>query len=391
MEEEKDRIYAQLLQSQKMEAIGTLTGGIAHDYNNMLAVIMGNTQLLLMGMRPDSPGYAELKEIELASERARDLTMKLLTFARKEKIHLSAVPINSIIPAIVNMFERASVGKTSIETFPGEGMRGVNIDVNQIQQALLNILNNSRDAMRSEGVITIRTYETTLPEGLSPPGPDITPGGYCAVEIADQGTGIPKDCISKVFEPFFTTKEVGKGTGLGLSTAFGIVANHSGYMDLHSEEGKGTVITIYLPVFTGGAAPAAGLAPKETVINGGLETILVVDDEESVLAVSSKMLKSAGYRVLAAADGKSAVETYREHRDEIALVLMDMLMPGMDGREAFRQIRAINPEAKAVLASGFSMEGPQGVITSGEFQGFVQKPFTIADLSKAVRLALGGE
>ncbi|MFH1538788.1 MAG: ATP-binding protein [bacterium] len=385
IEEEREAIARQLLQSQKMEAIGQLAGGMAHDFNNMLTVIMGNANLALTEVEDGDPGHVEFKEIMNASERARDMTMKLLTFARKEKIDVRTIKISRLLNELKAMLERTFPKKIKIKTELREDLP-VSVDATQIQQALLNICNNSRDAMPDGGTLTIECADTILDDEQRGKYADVKPGCYCVIQISDTGHGIPKEMLQKVIEPFFTTKGPGKGTGLGLSVTFGIIKSHNGMIRICSEQGQGTTVKVYLPV----ADDAEREEKKEVAdeIRRGDETILLVDDEKPVLDIAGRLLAKVGYTVIAADGGSKAVELYRNRSKEIALVVLDMIMPEMDGGDVYRALREINPDVKVVLSSGYSINGQAGKLMTEGIRSFVQKPFTMSALCGTIRHVL---
>jgi two-component system, cell cycle sensor histidine kinase and response regulator CckA len=385
-EDEKDNLQNLLLQAQKMEAIGTLAGGIAHDFNNMLAVIMGNAQMGTMSLEPNDTGYIEFNEITNASERAKDLTMKLLTFARKEKIDVKTVSIDEILKELVSVLERSITKKIKIKIQTSDNLPPVKIDVNQIYQAFLNICNNACDAMPSGGVLTIESEEVTLDDDYCKKHIGIEPGRYCSIRISDTGIGMTDDVARRIFEPFFTTKGKGKGTGLGLSVTIGVIQNHGGYIHVNSEPGKGTVMNIHLP-FSGKEAEKSLVSSPEEIQTGS-ESILIIDDEKNIINIAKKMLKKAGYNVLTAETGLKAIKLFEKKHENIDLILLDMIMPEMDAAEIYNALKTINPSVKIVLFSGYSIDGQAGKLIEAGIQGFLQKPFTMIDLCRTVRQVL---
>ncbi|MFA6450114.1 MAG: GAF domain-containing protein, partial [bacterium] len=388
-EKEKTSLQQQLLQSQKMEAIGTLAGGIAHDFNNMLAVIAGNAQMGLMDAEPGGETHEAFTDIMTASERAKELTMKLLTFARKEKVNIRTVPVNGILSEVAAILKRSVPKKTAIKTILCENLPPVNVDANQIHQAILNICNNACDAMPDAGTLTIESSRCSLDEEYARLHAGVAPGAYCLVQISDTGIGMHDSVLQKIFEPFFTTKGAGKGTGLGLSITFGIIKNHGGHIYAYSEPGKGTVVKVYLP-FAEGAVEETDAELFPDFITRGYETILVVDDEEGVLKTASKILGKAGYNVIAANGGKKGVAIYKEQKDMIALVVLDMIMPEMDGRDVFHTLKEFDPAVKVILSSGYSINGQAGALLKEGIKEFVQKPFNISELCGAIRKVIDG-
>jgi len=385
-EEEREKLQQLLLQSQKMEAIGTLAGGIAHDFNNMLAVIMGNAQMGAMLLEPEDTGYIEFKEITNASERAKDLTMKLLTFARKEKIDVKTISINEILNELASILDRSIAKRIEIKTSLADKMPPVKIDSNQIYQSLLNICNNACDAMPSAGILSIESNETILDEEYCRNNPDAEPGRYCLVKISDTGIGMTDEIARRIFEPFFTTKGKGKGTGLGLSVSLGVILNHGGHIQVNSVPGKGTVMNIYLP-FAGNEDVTSLIADTEEIQHGD-ETILIIDDEKNIISIAKKMLGKAGYNVLTADTDSKAIKTFDKKHNDIDLVLLDMIMPGMDASDIYQALKNIKPDIKIVLFSGYSIEGQAGKLMESGIDGFLQKPFTMRDLCRMVRQVL---
>ncbi len=387
-EESRKALEQQLFQAQKMEAVGTLAGGIAHDFNNMLAVIMGNAQLAELDLKEGSPGHREFKEIMKAVERAKDLTMKLLTFARKEKLNVRTIPVNGLIQDLVSILKRSVPKKIEIRTTLADDLPPVNVDVNHVLQALLNICNNACDAMPNGGVLTLESG-TAAPNGkCSPEGSDInTP--MCLIRISDTGAGMSPEVLQRIFDPFFTTKERGKGTGLGLSVTLGIIKNHDGCVTVDTEQGKGTTFNVYLP-FSEHEVIAEEKTDKEEEIPKGSETVLIIDDEAAVLNVAKRLLRKAGYNPMTADNAATALFTFKKNRDKIALVVLDMIMPDTDAREIYSALREISPGVKVILASGHSVEGQASELLADGILGFVQKPYTLGELCKAVRRAIDG-
>jgi PAS domain S-box-containing protein len=385
IEEESRKYLAQLRQSQKLEAVGQMAGGMAHDFNNMLTVILSSAEFALMSLPAEHPVTPDLKEILRACERSRDLTMKLLTFARKDKINVRTVPIAEVIDELVAMLDRSLPKKIQIKTILNHEL-AVHVDANQIQQALLNVCNNAADAMPEGGDLVIECNDVHFDSQLCPTcGKPLKPR-YCQIQITDTGPGIPADLIQKVVEPFFTTKEIGKGTGLGLSVSLGIIENHEGHLHIYSEPGRGTCVRIYIP-FAEDAETQQAREPDLTMLRG-TETVLVVDDEESVLKAASRLLSSAGYAVLLAGGGAAAMELYERHESDIKAVLLDLIMPEMDGSDVFHELKRRGSQAKIILCSGYSMNGQAGELISMGVDGFLQKPFSAESLLKALRNAL---
>ncbi len=373
----------QLLHAQKMEAIGTLAGGIAHDFNNLLMGIQGRTSLMLMDMSRSDPYFEELKKIEEIVKSAADLTKQLLGFARGGKYQSKVVNLNELIEKSFAMFGRTRKDIRIHEKYE-EKLWHIDVDPVQIEQVLLNIYINAWQAMPNGGDLYIETQNVVLKEEFAE-SYNARPGEYVKVSVTDTGIGMDESTKRRIFEPFFTTKGRGKGIGLGLASAYGIIKNHSGIIDVASKKGMGTTFSVYLPAtrkeFPGMDAPC-------TQITGGNETILLVDDEERVIDIAEKILKKMGYEVYAARSGEEAVSIYKAKANEIDLVILDVIMPGMNGAETYDQIKAIDSGAKVLLSSGYSVDGLVEEVLQRGCEGFIQKPFRAEELSSAIRQIL---
>jgi len=383
LEVERDAMQAQLLQSQKMEAVGTLAGGIAHDFNNLLMGIQGYTSLALLDIDPSHPNYDRLKRIESQVQSGADLTRQLLGFARGGRYEVMVSDMNEILEKTSTMFGRTK-REIAIHRNLGRDLWPVQVDRGQMEQVFMNLYLNAWQAMPGGGEIHLETENIILNDARVVPYV-VKPGKYVKIMVTDNGTGMDERTKARIFEPFFTTKALGRGTGLGLATVYGIVKGHWGMINVYSEPGYGTTFSIYLP--------APGLDEMEEMkapepIAKGKETILLVDDEEIVLDVSREILEFLGYRVHAVANGQEAIALYGEKRDEIDLVLLDMIMPGMSGGETFNRLRQIHPEAKVILTSGYSINGQAKEIIDRGCRGFLQKPFHLEKLSRTLREVL---
>jgi len=386
-EQQSKKLEQQLFQLQKMDSIGNLAGGIAHDFNNMLTVIMGSAALMKLKMETTSPQQEQISAIIEAVERSKDMTMKLLTFARKEKINVRDVSIREITANLKNMLERGIPKNITISIHvPGEFM--VNADSSQIQQALMNICTNSADAMPHGGVLKIEAEAADCGTALCTTCGKVFDGDYCTIIISDTGHGIDENIIEKICEPFFTTKGMSKAAGLGLSVAHGIITNHQGHLHIHSESGKGACVKIFLPLAKSGAAAAENDVSPFSKLSGN-ETILLVDDEPGVLGMTSKIFKEFGYDLIPCGSGAEATGVYADRAQNIALVVLDLMMPDMDGAQTFRALKEINPHVKVLIASGYSIDGEANALVEAGAAGFVQKPYNITSLLTAVRNALG--
>ena len=371
------RYHWHMHQAQKMESIGTMAGGIAHDFNNLLMGIQGRLSLALMQTEPETRLASHLKEIEDYTMRAADLTHKLLGFARSEKGEVAATDINELVHTQNRMFGRTCKSISIKETLD-ENLWNALVDPRQIDQVLLNMYVNAYHAMPDGGELYVQTANETLPEARTAPH-DLEAGNYIKISVTDSGVGMDAAVQRRIFEPFFTTKPKGEGTGLGLASAFTIIKNHGGFITLYSEVGRGTTFNIYLPATEAAAAPEA--AVENEIIHGeGL--ILLVDDEEMIADVAREMLSQLGYTVIVARGGAEAVERLSENTDSVALVILDLVMPDMNGSEAFEQLRAIRPDLKVLLASGYSLNGQADSLMQQGCNGYIQKPFNLTELSR---------
>ncbi|MEW5733512.1 MAG: ATP-binding protein [Thermodesulfobacteriota bacterium] len=378
---EKEALEEKLRLSQKMEAVGTLAGGIAHDFNNILMGIQGNVSLMLLSLESDHPHYERLKTIEQHVKGASQLTRQLLGFARTGKYEVRALDLNELIQNTASMFSRTR-REIMIEAVYDRSLPSVEADAGQMEQVLLNLLVNSWQAMPQGGRVFIETgVEVLSAEALS--GRALAPGRYVKVRVTDTGVGMDEKTLKRVFDPFFTTKEMGRGTGLGLASVYGIMKNHGGFVTAESTPGKGASFTLYLPASEKQARSPETVPPAE--LQRGTEQVILVDDEEHVLATGKEMLKALGYRVVFAGDGTGAVEALWKNPRAADLVILDMIMPGMSGREVFDSIRRIAPNVRVLLSSGYSRDGEATEILESGCDGFIQKPFDLTDLSWKIR------
>lgn len=382
MEREREDLVDQLNQSQKMEAIGQLAGGMAHNFNNILSVILGNAELALKNLEPGSPNHIRIGKIVRSGGRAKDLSMKLLALARKEKPSFHSVSMNKIIEDTLDIIRDSISKKIAVETVLDEKIPPVTADANQIIQVILNICINACDSMPDGGGLSIESRRVFLDGRYCRDITGIKPGEYGLIRIQDTGTGIPANLKNRVFEPFFTTKEKNKGSGLGLYVTSNIIKSHDGHIDLDSEEGIGTTVSIFLPV-SADASPQPIKAKAANARTGRNETILIVDDEEDFLDMVSETLQNSGYRTLVANSGSKALDLYARRRKDIDLVLLDIIMPEMDGAEVFHSLKKIAPDVKVVFCSGYSgRENISDLINSGA--AFIHKPFDSSDLTNTI-------
>lgn len=381
---ERKQLQTQLQQAQKMEAIGTLAGGVAQDFNNLLQAILGYTQMLLFDRKQEDPGFADLKGIEKAGMRASELTQRLLTFSRKVESQLRPVDLNQEIIQVEKLLQRTIPKMIDIELNLDHTLKTINADPTQMEQVLMNLAVNARDAMPDGGKLIIGTDNVVLNEKFCRIHIGAVPGTYVMLAVSDTGHGMHRDIVKHIFEPFYTTKEIGKGTGLGLAMVYGIVKNHSGYITCSSEPGSGTTFKIYLPIIE--EATDAELEDEpETMPESGTETILLVDDESYIRDLGKRMLTRFGYTVLTAVDGESALALYREKKGRISLVILDLSMPGMGGERCLEELLRTDPGAKVIIASGYAVDEPKATVTKTRACGFVGKPYELKKLLKVIR------
>jgi len=373
----------QLRQAQKMEAIGQLAGGVAHDFNNILQAILGYTQMIMLSLKPDDKNWGKLEEVAKAGEKAATLTRQLLAFSRCQVLQLSPLDLNQIVEELMKMLHRLIGEHIDLIFMPDSELGPVNADRIQMEQVIINLCVNARDAMHEGGRLSIETKSIRIDDDYCTRHDWAKPGRYVQLDIMDSGCGMDQETKSKIFDPFFTTKEQGRGTGLGLATVYGIVRQHEGMIHVYSEIGRGSLFRIYLPV-TEQAKEEIQTEPQVPP-PGGHETILLAEDDEPLRFLDTEVLKLAGYRVLAAVDGEDAVRLYREHAPEIDLLLLDVVMPRKGGRAAYDEICTENPAVRCLFMSGYSENALHtNFILDQEFQ-LIQKPFKSADLPRIVR------
>jgi PAS domain S-box-containing protein len=379
---ETQHLEAQLRQAQKMEAIGRLAGGIAHDFNNLLTAILGYAELLLDSELTDDVRNAA-DEIRKAGERAASLTKQLLAFSRKQVLQPKILDLNEVLTEVEDILRRVLGEDIALEAERDPHLWRVLADPGQLQQVLLNLAVNARDAMPEGGVLRIATRNVSLHAANLPEAPTVEEGEYVLFEVSDTGDGMDAETLSRAFEPFFTTKERGKGTGLGLSTVYGTVKQSGGYIHIESEPGKGTRVLVYLTRVHGAADSPSNMTPR-SLPHGGTETILLVEDEESVRRLASLLLERSGYRLLVASSAEEALETARGYAGQIDLLLTDVVLPGLHGRRLADLLSSERPSIKVVFASGYFDE--RGILEPGS--DFIQKPFNPETLARTIRRAL---
>jgi PAS domain S-box-containing protein len=387
---ERKNLEAQLMQAQKMESVGRLAGGVAHDYNNMLSIILGYTDFAFEKIDTKHPLFSDLEEIHTAAERSVDITRQLLAFSRKQTIEPTLLDLNESVEGMLKMLRRLIGEDIDIAWHPGEHLWPVFMDPSQLNQIIVNLCVNARDAIKNVGKITIETNTKSFDDEYCAEHVGFRPGDYIMVAVSDDGCGMDIDLQSHIFEPFFTTKEMGKGTGLGLATVYGIVKQNNGFINVYSELGQGTTFRIYIP------RPEALLKKLEKKkptlpYAGGDETILVVEDDQAILKMTKMMLERFGYSVLSASKPEEAIEIANKYSGQIHLFITDVVMPEMNGRDLSKNILSIYPNLKTLFMSGYTANviAHHGVLDEGV--NFIQKPFSREQISVKVRESLDGD
>ncbi len=378
----------QVMQAEKLTALGQLAGGVAHDFNNLLQAITGYCDLARLRIPDGDKGQEHLNQAGKATRRAATLTGQLLAFGRRQTLQPRYLVLNKVIDDLLHMLNRLLGENVELKTALEDGLRTVHADPSQVEQVLMNLCINARDAMPDGGRISIETHNVVIDQAYCSLHPWAQPGLYVLISVTDTGTGMDRKTLSQIFEPFFTTKEAGKGTGLGLAMVYGIVRQHCGFIDVTSGPGEGTTFNVYLPEVS---HPVVLSAPKKTgpeMAVAGKETILVAEDDEFVREWSQQILADAGYTVLAAADGDEAVALFEQHADEIDLALLDVVMPKLNGMEVCSRLKLVNPEVEILFCSGYSAEIiPPDYLAANRFQ-LILKPFEPFDLLKKIRETL---
>jgi PAS domain S-box-containing protein len=389
-EEERKRLQEQLAQAQKMESVGRLAGGVAHDFNNMLAAILGHAEMALEQVSSEHPLFTDLRGIQNAAQRSADLTRQLLAFARKQTVMPKILNLNDTVGGMLKMLGRLIGEDIELVWSPGSALWSVKMDPSQIDQILANLCVNARDAIGGGvGRITIETSNVAFDEAYCASHADSVPGEYVMLAVSDNGCGMDKKTQERLFEPFFTTKGVGQGTGLGLATVYGIVKQNNGIVNVYSELGEGTTFKLYWPRHVG-KTESNPVESSRTPVVGGQETILMVEDEPAIRVMCRAMIEKLGYRVIAASTPGEAIRLAEEHAGQIHLLMTDVIMPEMNGRELARRLLSLYPDLKCLFMSGYTANviAHHGVLDEGVL--FLQKPFTLKDLSTKVRAALSG-
>ena len=382
---DRRRLEEHLRQVQKIEAVGRLAGGIAHDFNNILGVILGQSQIMLRGMPPDHPLRARVEQVLSASERAAGLTRQLLAFSRKQVFEMRVLDLNQIVEGLKSMLERLLGEDVELTFRRGQDLGRIRADPTQIEQILMNLAVNARDAMPGGGRLALETSDAEMDEEYARIHAGAVAGRYVCLAVSDTGLGMTREVQARAFEPFFTTKEPGKGTGLGLSTVYGIVKQSEGFIYVYSEPGQGTTFKIYLPRVEAEADRPVALAPA----SGGTETVLLVEDEESLRELIGEILEANGYDVLVAEDPAKAIDAAERHQGVIHLLLTDVVMPGMNGRDLALRVKERRPAIRVLYMSGYTEDtiAHRGVLETGAL--LISKPFTQDALTRKLREALG--
>ncbi|MBE9571791.1 MAG: response regulator, partial [Proteobacteria bacterium] len=382
----QQQLEAQIQQIRRLEALGTLAGGIAHDFNNLLMGIQGRTSLMMMNSDFSQVHYEDLKGIEDIVKSGVDLTKQLLGFGRKGKYEAKPTDLSKLVHTSSQMFGRTKK-EIKIHAKYQKDIWAAEVDRGQIEQVLLNLYVNAWQAMPGGGELYLQTENVTFDESYTNPY-EIKPGRYVKISVTDTGVGMDEATKERIFEPFFTTKEMGRGMGLGLASAYGIIKNHEGILNVYSERGEGTTFNICLPACEKKIIDEK--KPLEGIIRG-TETILLVDDEDIIVDIGKKNLEKLGYKVITARNGKEAVELYKKNQGNIDIVVLDMIMPEMGGGETYDKLVEINPGVKVILASGYSIEGQASEILKRGCDGFIQKPFRMKQLSRKINEVLEKE
>jgi PAS domain S-box-containing protein len=381
-EEERGRLQERLFQAQKMEALGTLAGGIAHDFNNLLGVILGFASIVRLRLAPSDPLLEFVKMIEQSAERGADLARQLLGLGRQGKCESVPIRVGDVLGRVVKIITRTFDRCIQVQTRTEPGPLWVDANPSQLEQAILNLCINARDAMPEGGVLALESSRVTLGEGDSSRPSHCLPGDYARLTVRDTGVGIAPQVLGRIFDPFFTTKEPGRGSGLGLSMVYGMASSAGGFVQVKSEVGLGSAFSIHLPLK--GPPVERTVAARRAVLEAGTGTVLVVDDEPMVLAFVEEGLKKLGYQVLTAVDGQQACEVYSSHANQIDRVLLDMVMPGTTGLEVCRRLRGMNPKVKVILSSGYSSGDVAREARLAGAMGFIGKPYSLEELSSAL-------
>jgi two-component system, cell cycle sensor histidine kinase and response regulator CckA len=395
---EQKNLEVQFAQSQKMQAVGQLAGGVAHDFNNLLTAMIGFCDLLLMRFRPGDPSFADIMQVKQNANRAANLVRQLLAFSRQQTLQPRIIDITDVLVELSHLLRRLIGESIELKVVHGRDLGLVKVDQGQLEQVIINLAVNARDAMTGTGVLTIRTANVTQ-TGAIRHGHEVMPAGnYVLIEATDTGVGIPKENLARIFEPFFSTKEIGSGTGLGLSTVYGIVKQTGGFIFVDSTPGRGAVFQIYLPrhhLMDGALGARTETAEAaETASNRdltGIGTVILVEDEDPVRIFGARALRNKGYTVLEAKSGDGALEMIRGAEEKIDLLITDVVMPRMDGPALVRQVREIHPDMKVIFISGYTEDAFRQRLDSDSEIHFLPKPFSLRQLAGKVKEVISGE
>ncbi|HTT33517.1 MAG TPA: PAS domain S-box protein [Methylomirabilota bacterium] len=388
-QEHSRRLEQQLLLTQKMEAIGRLAGGVAHDFNNLLGVILGNCEMILKNLPPDNPERTRIEEIKMAGDEASSVTKQLLAFSRQQNFQQQVLDLNTVLSDLEPLLKRIIRESIHFEMALGQDVGSIKMDRSQLAQVILNLVANARDAMTGGGRLRIETSNIELGEAYAHEHVDVTPGPYVQLSVSDSGEGMDRETVSRIFEPFFTTKEKGRGTGLGLAMVYGIIRQGGGHIWVYSEPGKGSTFKIYFPRVTQASEPVAPATAAATPSSGS-ETVLLVEDSRLLAKVTRDFLEGEGYTVLMAANPREALHIAESHKAHIHLLLTDVVMPEMNGRQLAEQLLTKRPGMKVLYMSGYT----NGILSEHAFQvaevAFIEKPFSQQALARKVRHSLRG-
>ena len=377
---EQKRLEEKLQQAKKMEAVGTLAGGVAHDFNNLLMGVQGNISLMMLDLKPGDPHFEEVASIERCVDSAAKLTKQLLGFARGGKYVVKATSLNEMVRKLKGMFERTNKHIVFHEAYQDD-LWSVEVDQGQIEQVIMNLFLNACQAMPQKGELRVVTENITLDQPFVKSF-DVTPGDYVKISVVDTGVGMDPAVQQRIFEPFFTTKDVGEGSGMGLASAFGIVKNHKGIIECRSHKGSGSTFNVFLPVSRQASTRETGASGE---LHKGSETILLVDDEDIIINVDRKLLKQLGYKVLIAKNGASALKIFKARHQSIDLVLLDIIMPDIGGDKVYAEMKQVKPDVKVLVSSGYSIDWQARKMLEDGCCGFIQKPFKISQLAFQIK------
>jgi two-component system cell cycle sensor histidine kinase/response regulator CckA len=391
-------LEVQFAQSQKMQAVGQLAGGVAHDFNNLLTAMIGFCDLLLMRFRPGDPSFADIMQVKQNANRAANLVRQLLAFSRQQTLQPRIIDITDVLVELSHLLRRLIGESIELKVVHGRDLGLAKVDQGQLEQVIINLAVNARDAMPRGGTLTIRTANVTQTSPIRH-GHEVMPAGnYVLIEATDTGVGIPKENLARIFEPFFSTKEVGSGTGLGLSTVYGIVKQTGGFIFVDSTPGRGAVFQIYLPrhkisdgVLGTRAETIDAAEPPAIRDLTGIGTVMLVEDEDPVRIFGARALRNKGYTVLEAKSGDGALEMIRDAEDKIDLLITDVVMPRMDGPALVRQVRELHPDMKVIFISGYTEDAFRQRLDSDSEIHFLPKPFSLKQLASKVKEVLSGE